>query len=314
MPQSHTEFEELHECLAKKSGDFQEIYKIKPTDPLTIYKVLNSPRVNARVDELEFPELEHGKVNTAATRERLSKATDIARDRETQRKYGNFLDVATRALTLAESILTDAQKCRQYASWLNQRGKAEPDRSQAEAKEKRRLQKQKEREELDRKLRLAEERARKAEREKEELERKAAAQRVPEKSDTGKSSGWGDLFAKILEKAVSQSAAPGRPAHAPELPAININGFWNSMDGMGYRFYQSGSALRLVVTNPLGLTVTEGEGSIVAGKITVVYYTMTPAGPTQGRAEAQLSPDGRTIQGWYHNFNLGTQGPVHLFR
>ena len=77
---------------------------------------------------------------------------------------------------------------------------------------------------------------------------------------------------------------------------------------------ESSSALRLVVTNPFGLTVTEGEGSIVAGRITVSYYTMTPAGPTQVRAEAQVSPDGRTIQGSYHNFSLGTQGPVQLFR
>jgi hypothetical protein len=150
------------------------------------------------------------------------------------------------------------------------------------------LREKEQRKNLERKLAEAEERARVAEQEKEKERLEWEAVRK-------------------LEKLTHHVAAVPAPAQ------INISGIWASPDGQRYEFSHFGNKLRMVVRDLFGIVVLEGEGTILASRVNITYLMPTPMGWAQGRAEAQVSPDGHLIQGYWYD-SLGQSGPVSLFR
>jgi hypothetical protein len=77
---------------------------------------------------------------------------------------------------------------------------------------------------------------------------------------------------------------------------------------------QAGSAVSMQVRNPLGIVVTQGQGTIFGNKIRMSYQTMTPLGVATGQVEAEVSADSRSIRGHYRNFSTGQTGVVNVYR
>jgi hypothetical protein len=320
MPSSDAKFTELQKLLDSKDGDFKRHYKIQSADTLTAYDLLNSPRVESYLQSRKeaCAALVPGKLDSAGTKKRLDMAREIARNKEIQNKYGDFTGVAMEALDVAEAILIDGRKCRAYVEWLKNQSadeEEEEDNSEVEAERALRLEEERKRKQLERQLEKANKRAREAELERQRLEREAALREEDEEEEEKPAStpGWADVFAKILEKAASRRGEAVAPAPTPQ--AISISGPWNSADGFHYEFYQSGSAVRMVVKQfAWGPVVTDGKGTISGGVISISFQAMTPMGLTYGQVQAQVSADGRGIQGYYQNYNLGIRGAITLYR
>jgi hypothetical protein len=86
MQSLETDFRKLQELLGSKEGDFRRHFKITTTSALSIYDILNSPRVDGYLkgrSQLCDP-LTPGRVNAAITERRLLSAYDIARSKDLQ--------------------------------------------------------------------------------------------------------------------------------------------------------------------------------------------------------------------------------------
>ena len=314
------DFKQLHALIEQKKGDFRLWYKIPGDGLVSAYDILNSPKVEGyfRARSQTCDPLQPGRVNTKVLDARYSAAMTIARGREVQNKDTNFVGVASAALDAAKAILGNSSMCAGYSAWLKKQTRAS-DPEAEEAERARRKAEKKRLRELERKLMETEERATKAEEERARIEREARERELellsepepepePEPEQPSKP-GWADVVLKLLGAAAANARqAPPQPAPA------NISGAWSSYDGMPHYFVQSGSAVSFQVSNLLGIVVTQGQGRIVDGRITVSFQTMTPFGPTYGEAEADVSPDGRRIQGYFHNHHTGNRGIVNLYR
>ena len=229
----------------------------------------------------------------------------------------SFTDIAEKALEKAKTILDDSAKCRGYLRWLEEAGQGGADDSELQAERARREVESKRLEELERQLAAAEERAREAVREKQQLERQAEARRQSEKerqsykkvADSSEPA-IPPSFRNFLEENIPQPTPPEPPR------LINISGAWASSDGFTYHFVQVGNAVRMNVTNLFGVIVSEGEGVLTGQRLIVNFRALTPpyGTITHGRAEAEVSPDGRNIHSFFQNFDTFTNGTVYLSR
>jgi len=318
MSVSEIDFKQLHALIEQKKGDFKLWYKIAGDGLVSAYDILNSPKVEgyfrARGQDVEA--LRTGQVNTKVLEARYSAAMTIARGREVQNKDPNFVGVASAALDAAKAILGNSSMCTGYSAWLKKQTRAS-DPEAEEAERARRKAEKKRLRELERELMEAKERARRAEQDRERIEREARERELqllseaepepepePEPEFKPSKPWWSEVAGAVLRNMLE----------APQPAAVDISGAWSSYDGMPHYFVQNGSAVSFQVRNLLGIVVTQGQGRIVGGRITVSFQTMTPFGPTYGEAEAEVSPDGRRIQGYFHNHHTGNRGIVNLYR
>lgn len=289
MSAYEAEFRELQSLIASKEGDFKKEFKITTARSLTIYDVLNSPRVESHLQlrKQTCDPLEPGALNSKVAERRISVAIDIARSKDVQNKDYAFSGVAVQALTAAKRVLTDSARFSSYTRWVEQQNRSRnSDGTKPHKKQKRK---------------------------REPTEAPPAAEPQRGADQPSEPPWWVDLAKNFIERTVAaRSSAAAAPA--PVVPQVNVSGAWGSTDGMRYEFAQFGMNVRMVVRNPFGIAFTEGEGTLVGGRLQVAFRAMTPMGMTQGGADAQVSPDGRSILGHWQNYTLGLQGPINLYR
>ncbi len=115
---------------------------------------------------------------------------------------------------------------------------------------------------------------------------------------------------------VSAGESRSMTATLQEGRGVDITGTWMNPEDptVSYIFEQRGSriTMREVTTNLFGASVTaQGEGQLEGHRVTVFYAT---ALGTNGRSQAVVSEDGKTMAGSYQDFSSGVTMGISLIR
>jgi hypothetical protein len=160
---------------------------------------------------------------------------------------------------------------------------------------------------------LAEERRRREEAE--EREREAQA-----KAESSQKPVWQQLLGKLANQVVDNLTAPQQPTSVPPSnfydtspvqSSISLTGFWRDPQGIVYQIDHQGNRLAIQARNPLGVIIVVGEGTVVGQNVQIFYQNYFYR--SQGRANLQVSPDGRSLNGMLSDSMLGYV-PAVLFR
>jgi hypothetical protein len=199
---------------------------------------------------------------------------------------------------------------------------AEEAKRQAEKERSDRAKLEKERHRIERE---AEERRRRHDEELEEARRRteAAEQRereAREKAESSQKPVWQQLLGKLANQVVDNLTAPQQPTSfppndfhdtSPVQPSISLTGFWRDSQGIVYQIDHQGNRLAIQAKNPLGVLIVVGEGTVFGQNVQIFYQNYFYR--SQGRANLQVSPDGRSLNGMLIDSMLGYV-PAVLFR
>jgi hypothetical protein len=277
--------------------------------------------------------LKPGRVDSRHLEQRFAVAYSIVQDHILQNEDPIFSSLAQKVLLQGKDILKDASREREYRDWVKAR-KLESDKPRKAAEEAERACKTEEqkRKQLEQELEQVKQRAREHKVRNKQLEQQIKeakeAQQPPPKPEP--STDWRELFRTDTETtpkwepkknfwtdlfgSVEKPKEPEPPPPPPPPPRLDVSGSWTASDGLMYHLVQIGVVLTLRATNLFGIVVTQGQGTVFGHTVTVTFQAASPWGPTSGRAEGQVSADGRSIRVFFHNFNTGVRGAVDLFR
>jgi len=109
---------------------------------------------------------------------------------------------------------------------------------------------------------------------------------------------------KALRRKVERSSAssPG---------SYDLSGSWRSAGGASYRVFQNGSSFTIRELSAYGMVTAVGQGQVMGRSIQLSYQTATYS---QGAGELTLSPDGRSMSGYFKDLTYGTTIPITLYR
>ena len=98
---------------------------------------------------------------------------------------------------------------------------------------------------------------------------------------------------------------------SPQTQSINITGTWYSPNGLSYRIEQRGNLVALQEVNPFYGVTAVGQGQIQGQSVLINYQT---AAYTQGVANLTISPEGRSLNGFFRDNYSGYTIPMTLSR
>jgi hypothetical protein len=199
---------------------------------------------------------------------------------------------------------------------------AEAAKRQADQAQRDRIRLEQERQRIERE---AEERRRKHDKELEEERRRReeAEERereAREKAESSQKPVWQQLLGKLANQVVDNLTAPQQHTSlppnnfydtSPVQPSISLTGFWRDPQGVVYQINHQGNRLTIQARNPLGVVIVVGEGTVFGQNVQIVYQNYFYR--SQGRANLQVSPDGRSLNGMLSDSMLGYV-PAVLFR
>jgi hypothetical protein len=92
---------------------------------------------------------------------------------------------------------------------------------------------------------------------------------------------------------------------------FNIGGRWQNPTGLSYIIQQSGDTVVLQEIHPVYGVTAVGQGKIQGQSVEVNYITLVG---TSGRADLQISADGKSITGSASDLSTGMNSPMNMYR
>jgi len=116
-----------------------------------------------------------------------------------------------------------------------------------------------------------------------------------------------ELESKIADqKTLSQSVSTTTTGHG-----FDLNGLWDSDQGIQYLIEQDGNRIVLQEINPLLGITAEGEGRLNGRRIQLSYVT---ALGTSGNARLTVEDDADTLSGVFSDLTTGVTLSIELYR